>query len=320
MSDKVKIIIAVLCLAFIFTLYNSVYIVTEKDQVVVFQFGAPVKISTDPGLHFKTPFLQSIRRFDKRILEWDGDPAEIPIEGKKIAIDTFARWKITEPQIFYERVVDEDGAYSRIDDIVNGVVRDEISISILKELIADEKSLRSFNDKGELFDYSNQVSHCELIDSSDDCEKLKCIWVIDENSDREEDKGHCQAGRGRSDIVNEIEKEVQLRLNNSDIGVTFVDFQIKRINYTSTVREKVYQDIRAKQTKEATKLRKEGIRLGKQIVASADAEAFDMKGESFNQDTIFFKLWKGLKTRRLFFDKKTQLFMSDSSNVYPKIK
>ena len=83
MSDKVKIIIAVSCLAFVFTLYNSIYIVTEKDQVVVFQFGAPVKVSTDPGLHFKTPFLQSVRRFDKRILEWDGDPAEIPIEGKK---------------------------------------------------------------------------------------------------------------------------------------------------------------------------------------------------------------------------------------------
>ena len=101
-SQKIKIFIGIIIALILVLLYSSAYIVTEKDQVVVFQFGNPVKESREPGLYFKTPFIQNIKRFEKRLLEWDGDPTVIPMSGDMfISVDTFARWFITSPERFY---------------------------------------------------------------------------------------------------------------------------------------------------------------------------------------------------------------------------
>ena len=136
-KKKIKIAIAVLIALFAVILYNSAYIVTEKDQVVVFQFGNPVKESKNPGLYFKAPFIQDIKRFEKRILEWDGDPTVIPMSGDMfISVDTFARWVITSPEDFYKSVINESGAQSRLDDIINGVVKDRVSLAGLEEIVS----------------------------------------------------------------------------------------------------------------------------------------------------------------------------------------
>src|SRR5699024_9395796 len=118
----IGIVVAVLV---IITISSSIYIVKEKDQVVITQFGRPIgEAVTTPGINFKTPFVQKANVFDKRYLEWDGDPNQIPTKDKKfIFIDTYARWKITNPLQLYKRLNDERGAQSSLNDILDGETR-----------------------------------------------------------------------------------------------------------------------------------------------------------------------------------------------------
>tara|TARA_B100000900_G_scaffold288674_1_gene247646 strand:+ start:3841 stop:4785 length:945 start_codon:yes stop_codon:yes gene_type:complete len=291
---------------------SSLYIVNEREQAVVFQFGAPVKVSTEAGLHFKTPFIQTVKIFDRRILEWDGMPAEIPLEGKRISIDTFARWKINDPQKFFERVSNIEGAKSRIGNIVEGVVRDEISVSLLKEVVADVQSLRYDNNS-----YEQQVLFCENFQDVESCPE-SCIWV--QKDDNKNKESICKAGMGRSMIIDQIKKAVQSKLENIDIGVQFVDFQIKRINYTRNVRQKVFQDISAERNKKATEYRTDGARLAREIIASAEAKVKKIYGESFSQDPDFYEFWRGLQVLEQSIDNSTKLIISDDSELFKLFK
>tara|TARA_Y100001970_G_C14199965_1_gene840516 strand:+ start:533 stop:1462 length:930 start_codon:yes stop_codon:yes gene_type:complete len=290
-------------------LFSSMYIVTEKEQVVVLQFGAPVKVSKDPGLYFKVPFIQNVRPFSKLILEWDGLPAEIPLEGKRVSIDTFARWKIVDPQKFFERVTNIETAKSRIGSIVEGVVRDEISVSLLKEVVADNQSLRIEDNS-----YEKQLDYCGDFKDSESCPN-SCIWV-----QKKDEASECVAGKGRSMIIDEIKSAVQEKLENIDIGIEFVDFQIKRINYTKSVRQKVYQDIIAEQNRKATEYRSDGSRLAREIIASAEAEVKRIYGESFSNDADFYDFWRGLQVLEQSIDKNTKLVISDDSELFKLFK
>ena len=108
---------------------SSIYIVDETEQVIITQFGEPVGDTTsEPGLYFKIPFIQKANRFSDQILEWDGFPEQVPTLDKTfIFVDTVARWRITDPLLFFQSVVDERGAQSRLDDILDSVVRNVIT-------------------------------------------------------------------------------------------------------------------------------------------------------------------------------------------------
>ena len=316
MNERRQIIIAFIVLALCFLGYNSIYIVTEKDQAVVFQFGAPVKVSEEPGLHFKIPFLQNVQHFEDRILEWDGMPAEIPLGGKRISIDTFARWRISDPLKFYERVADIEVAKSRIGSIVEGVVRDEISISLVREVVADKQSLRNGSN-----DYDAQVEYCEGFSEEPSNNPLEtnpkscpesCIWVPADGNKYLEDV--CKAGKGRSMITNQINSAVMDKLENIDIGIEFVDFQIKRINYTTNVRQKVYEDIRAERNKEAIEYREDGKKEAKEIIAGAELRQKTIYGESYSANPEFFKFWEKLQALVESFDKQTKIITTDDSD------
>ena len=304
--------LVIIAIVSIILIGSSLYIVNEREQAVVFQFGAPVKVSTEAGLHFKTPFIQTVKIFDRRILEWDGMPAEIPLEGKRISIDTFARWKINDPQKFFERVSNIEGAKSRIGNIVEGVVRDEISVSLLKEVVADVQSLRHDNNS-----YEQQVLFCENFQDVESCPE-SCIWV--QKDDNKNKESICKAGMGRSMIIDQIKKAVQSKLENIDIGVQFVDFQIKRINYTRNVRQKVFQDISAERNKKATEYRTDGARLAREIIASAEAKVKKIYGESFSQDSDFYEFWRGLQVLEQSIDNSTKLIISDDSELFKLFK
>jgi modulator of FtsH protease HflC len=131
------ILIVVAVVASLIVLLSSAFVVQETDQVVITQFGKPVgKAITTPGLHFKTPFIQKAIYFDKRFLEWDGDPNQIPTKDKKfIFIDTYARWQITDPLQFFKRMTNERGAQSRLDDIIDGETRDIIANNNIEEAV-----------------------------------------------------------------------------------------------------------------------------------------------------------------------------------------
>src|SRR6056297_3868269 len=127
----------ILILAGIIVLTSSTYIVKETEQVVITQFGKPIGESvTEPGLKFKTPFIQKANFFEKRYLEWDGDPNQVPTKNKKfIFVDTYARWQITDPLQFYKRLTNERGAQSRLDDILDGETRDHIASHNIEEAV-----------------------------------------------------------------------------------------------------------------------------------------------------------------------------------------
>ena len=131
----------ILLLGFFIILTNSFYIVNEKEQAIVTQFGKPIgEASIAAGLYFKIPLIQTVLKFDKRMLEWDGAANEIPTKDNKyIFIDTFARWKIADPLQFYKSAKNEMMAQSRLDDIIDGAVRDEIANRSMGQIIKSKR-------------------------------------------------------------------------------------------------------------------------------------------------------------------------------------
>ena len=133
------------------TIFYSVFIVKEVTQAIVLQFGKPVGDSkTVSGLYFKLPFLQNVVKFEKRILEWDGSANEIPTKDDKyVFIDAFARWKISDPLKFYKAAKNERTAQSRLDDVIDGIVRDEISNREMVEIIRSSNRIMETYDEGD---------------------------------------------------------------------------------------------------------------------------------------------------------------------------
>ena len=132
---RVAIIVVVVLLLIV--MRGVFYVVNESDQVIITQFGKPVGQPVEaPGLHVKIPLIQKTHRFDKRFLEWDGDSNQLPTKDKRfIWVDTYARWRITDPLLFFQRLRDERGAQTRLDDILDGETRNAIANHNLVELI-----------------------------------------------------------------------------------------------------------------------------------------------------------------------------------------
>ncbi len=140
---EIRIALAVvLLIAVAITLSSAIYTVQETEQVIITQFGKPVgKPITTPGLKIKVPFVQKVHVFEKRFLEWDGDPNQVPTKDKRfIWVDTYARWRITDPLLFFQRLRDERGAQSRLDDILDGETRNTIAKHELIDLVRSTQS------------------------------------------------------------------------------------------------------------------------------------------------------------------------------------
>src|SRR3989338_9409260 len=137
MTRAMRTTLAILVALVLVAVSGTFYVVEEGQQAVLLQFGRPVGApNTEAGLYFKIPFIQEVRRFEKRLLIWDGDPNQIPTAGREfIWVDTTARWRIADAKKFLENVATEAGARSRLDDIIDSVVRDQVSASELVELV-----------------------------------------------------------------------------------------------------------------------------------------------------------------------------------------
>ena len=138
---------------------DAVYVVTETNQAIITQFGEPMGGAiTKPGLHLKTPFVQKTHFFEKRWLEWDGDPNQIPTKDKKyVWVDTYCRWRISDPLVFFQRVRDERGAHSRLDDIVDGETRNVVANYDLIEIVRSTNRAFEVTEDAALLDYSDVV-------------------------------------------------------------------------------------------------------------------------------------------------------------------
>lgn len=293
--------------------FGSIYTLNETEQAVVTQFGKPVGGAiTDAGVHFKTPFIQTVIKFDKRILEWDGSANEIPtLDNKYIYIDAFARWRISDALQFYKSAKNEMLAQSRLDDILDGAVRDEIANRTMVEIV------RSSNREMIILD----------VESSSVNLKNKVI------------KDQSSKGGARLDIVASILESVSTRLLDLNMGIEIVDVQLKRINYTRQVQEQVFKRMISGQNQIAEKYRAQGegkkqeilgmqVQRKKEIISGAYLESQTIKGEAdadatriyadaYGRDPEFYKFIKTLETYANTLDSSTQFILS-TDNHYLK--
>ena len=292
--------------------FGSIYTINETEQAVVTQFGKPVGGAiTDAGVHFKTPIIQTVIKFDKRILEWDGSANEIPtLDNKYIFIDAFARWRISDALQFYKSAKNEMLAQSRLDDILDGAVRDEIANRTMVEIVRS----------------SNRAMIIQDVESSSVNVNNK---VIEDYS----------AKGARLEIVESILESVSKRLLDLNMGIEILDVQLKRINYTRQVQEQVFNRMISGQNQIAEKYRAQGqgkkqeilgmqVQRKKEIISGAYLESQKIKGEAdanatriyadaYGKSPEFYNFIKTLETYSNTLDSSTQFILS-TDNHYLK--
>lgn len=289
----------------------STYTVDQAQQAIVLQFGRPVGSPvTEPGLHFKLPFIQEVRRFDKRILPWDGDPNQVPTRGEQfISVDTTARWRIVDPLVFLQSVRDEQGARNRLNDILDSVVRDHISATDLTEIV------RSHD-----WDVSKEdLARAAVSAESEDEEKLL-----------------QQVRVGRQELVNSILRTARKQMG--DYGIELVDIRIKRIDYVKEVQEQVFLRMIAERQRMAEQFRSEGRgqaaeiqgetermlaeitseaeREAEIIRGQADAEATRIYNEAFGADPEFYSFFRTLESYSTSVGSEVTMIISAESEYF----
>jgi membrane protease subunit HflC len=289
-----------------------VYTVDETEQVVITQFGKPIgQPIKEPGLKFKIPYYTA-NVFPKNLLEWDGDPDQIPTLDKTFLwVDTFSRWKIVDPLKYFETLNNELAAQARLDDILNSTIRNAITSNPLIETV------RNTNRKLEIdaFDYG----------------------VDGQKQDDVIDKAVVT---GRSKIAREILDEAQPKLE--EFGIQLVDVKIKRINYEDTVQKSVFDRMIAERKQIAEKFRSEGqgearkiegdrekemkrieseaYKTAQEIKGKADAEATLIYAQAFGKDPEFYSFTKTLDIYKQSMGKDSSLILSTDSEFLKYFK
>lgn len=304
-----SLIILVVALVALFLVQGAMYTVAENEQVLITQFGRIVgQAVTEPGLHWKTPFTQEVHSFDKRWLEWDGSPNQIPTRDKKyIWVDVFARWRISDPVKFYQRLRDEPSAQSRLDDIIDGEVRNVIANHDLIDIV--RSSSREF-ERG------------------------------DEADEGQEDIGVFTPTIGREQISAAVLKKSSLVM--PDYGVELADIKIRRVSYVDSVQQKVFErmiserkriaeryrsegggkraEIEGKVERELLRVRSEAYKKAEEIRGKADAEAARIYAEAYNHDTELYEFLKTLEAYKGIVNENTDLVLSTSSPLLRFLK
>lgn len=275
------------------------YVVPETEQVIITQFGEPIgEPVTTPGLHVKMPFVQVANFFQKRFLEWDGDSNQLPTRDKRfIHVDAYARWRITDPLKFFQRLRDERGAQSRLDDILDGETRNTVANHDLIEVV------RSSN---------------------------RDFVVVDELGVGGEDESvRPTIEFGRDALASEVLAAAQQR--TADLGIEILDFRFKRINYVEEVRVEVYNRmiserqriaeqfrsegageaarINGEKERELASIRSEAYREAQEVMGQADAQAADIYARAYSADADFYRFVKTLEVYRETLGQDTTLLL-----------
>jgi membrane protease subunit HflC len=294
----------------------SIYTVGETEQVIITQFGKPVgETISEAGLHFKTPFIQKVNRFEKRIMEWDGPPANMPTRDKVyIVADNFARWRISEPRVFFENLRDERTAMSRLTDILGSETRNVIARHDFIEAIRttkDRKVAREIN----------------LVASIADARIGILPTIL----------------KGRSELEKEIFASAVPKVKG--FGIELMDVRFKRINYTPAVSQTIYQRMVSERTQIAERFKSEGAGEGAKILGererdlkmieseayrkvqeiegAADAKATEIYAKAYNQTPAAAELFEFVKTMeayKLVITPDTNLILSTDSDFLHYLK
>lgn len=309
---KTKGIILIVIVIALLIGFSSAYIVDETEQVVITQFGKVVGTpKTEPGLYFMIPFIQASNILPKNLLEWDGDPGQIPTKEKTyIWVDTFARWKIIDPVKFLESVKSIVSARGRLDDIIDPAVRNFITSYRLIESV--RKSNREMD-----------IVEVGMDDKAQD--KHKTTYSI---------------STGRDKITKGIMEQAIPKL--AEFGIELVDVKIKRINYVEEVRKSVYGRMIAERKQIAEKFRSEGqgearkilgekerdlklitseaYRKAQEIKGKADAESTKLYAKAYGVDPEFYSFIRTLEIYNEALDKESSLVLSTDSEFFKYFK
>ena len=302
-------------LVFFLVLSGAFYTVDQTEQVIVTQFGQPVgNPITEPGLHFKIPFVQNVNVLDKRFLEWDGPPVAIPTRDKTyIHVDTFARWRIEDPKTYFVRLHDERSAQSRLEDILGSETRNSIAKHDLIEIVRSDKNRQPMRDETLKGGATGTLG------------VLPPIYF------------------GRQKIEEEIKAAAAQKLG--EFGITVLDFRIKRVNYNPDVLDRIYQRMISERLQIAQRFRSEGegesariagqrdrdineiqsnaYRQVQQIRGESDAKATEIYARAYTQDPQAAEFYAFVKTLEIYhkiFTKDSTLVLSTDSDIFALIK
>lgn len=283
---------------------SAFFVVNEAEQALVTQFGKPIGNIHNAGIHFKIPMIQEVHRFSKQILNWDADPNQIPTSDKKyIWVDTTARWRIADPLRFFTTVATQRGAQSRLDDIIDSVVRDAVSGHRLTELVRGD-------------DYQAPPNQQDV--APDEAATMNRELV------------------GRDRILDNILAQAQL--STPEYGIEIIDVQIKRINYVEQVRKRVYErmisernkvaaqyrsegegekaDILGQMQKELKKISSESYRLAEEVRGNADAAATAIYASAYNQEPDFYRFMRTLESYQKTIGENNRLILSTDNDYF----
>jgi len=287
------------------TLSSALYTVAETEQVIITQFGQPIGGAiTKAGLHLKVPFAQEANFFEKRWLEWNGNANQVPTRDKKyIGIQTYGRWRISDPLLFFQRLRDERRAQSRLDDIIDGETRNVIASHDLIEVVRTTN--RAFE-------------RAEEVEDIMEAESMRQIEL------------------GRDKLTRKILKQVQHVV--PDYGIELVDIQVQRVNYIESVQAKVFErmiserkriadrhrsegqgksaEIRGKKERELKVIESEAYRKTQEIMGRGDAEAATIYASAYNNNRELYRFLKTMETYRSSIDKETWLVLSTSTDAF----
>jgi membrane protease subunit HflC len=307
--SRTFIVVGLIILGFI--LWSSAaFVVNETEQVIVTQFGRPVGSPiTNPGIHFKVPFIQEAHFFDKRFLGWNGDPNQIPTKDKRfIWVDTYARWRIVDPLRFFQRVRDERGAITRLDDILDGETRNAIANQDLVEIVrSTNRELESGEDLEEVMEKEEEMSVSIKI--------------------------------GRPGITRLIIESASPRLR--ELGIELLDLRMKRLNYVDEVQQKIFERMITERKRIADQYRSEGqgeaakilgdkerdlkqieseaYRTAQEIKGKADAEATAIYASAYNKSADsreFYRFLKTMETYESTLSEKDWLILSTKGDFF----
>jgi membrane protease subunit HflC len=305
---KLTLPLGILILLLVVMAGRTYYTVDETEQVVITQFGAPVgETITEAGLHFKWPWRKA-NYFAKNILEWDGDPSQIPTLDKTfIWVDIFARWRIVDALRFFEKVNNELAAQSQLDSVLNAATRNMVQSHPLIELVRD----------------SNRKM--EVLTSPIEGRSDPIVTQV-------------EVGRGQLMLMVLQQSEPKMK----ELGIQLVDVRVKRINYIKDVQERVFERMVAERKQIAEKFRSEGqgerekiegrrekelktiqaeaYRRSEEIKGKADAEAAGIYSAAYGQDPEFYSLVKTLDLYKSLPEKEIDLIISTDSEFFKYLK
>ena len=302
---KILVIVGGLALAALIIITQSLYVVDVTEQVIITRFGDPQSVTRNPGLYLKAPFVDTVLRFDKRVLRIDAPAVSMPdIEKQNMTIDSYARYRIVDPLQFFKTLQTENTARTRLGDIVTSSLRDEIARSTRTEIIGAERVL---DENG--------------------------VPVIDEDG-----LPIIEPSESRTELLDNVFGATENRVAEGKFGVEMIDVRLKRADFSDRVQDSIFNRMRAERNRIATRFRSEGAeedlkiraeankqreiilaeaeRTGNTVRGRGEAEAIRILADALNRDPEFFAFRRSLEAYGKFLNERTTVILSSDADVF----